>query len=644
MTSTFYLPIAIATLLSIGGCEKESLDDHHTSSDTGEAEEEIVVANPSEDCTTQSLPVRPFDPEEPSLIQRHAPAGDFTVPLHDGTEWTLSEQWSGCDSYIFLPHWLPVDDLDSNSWWVNGIEGLIEKSPPNVHYFFVVAGSTEDPATADALASNIDEVLVPMSGPDRAWWANRLHVVNGPSDDLEGLVNRLFRTAIGTYGMAIDRFQKIRTLGSMAAVEAYDSALAAADMWPYERRIYEAGYQPEYYNFEADREARLEAEDALVIEVLGGDVVAGFEDGTLVLPDNIAEYDTLEIDVIMECPNPNGYELGNCGPWDYLAYMWLWEEFPVEDEAKSLDDHESDSTDDGSEGGDESAESEDEEETTDEATTTDSGESGESDSGSASVDTGETSGDTGSSGDTGADTGASEEPPPEPEPPTGRWIEMSRFITTYHRESRWVVDASHALAWLQEGGERTVRYEWAPSWNTQPTSVTTRFRFSKRDKPATVRSSADLFAGGGFNIAYNDREPMEVDIPADTAKVELVAIITGHGMDARNCAEFCAHSHHFTVNGTEFSRSFDEPGDQSGCAKTIGEGTVPNQAGTWWYGRGGWCPGQEVVPFVVDVTEQVTAGEAATVDYHAKLQGGDLIDGAGNIKMSSWLVFHQSSD
>ncbi len=238
--------------------------------------------------------------------------------------------------------------------------------------------------------------------------------------------------------------------------------------------------------------------------------------------------------------------------------------------------------------------------------------------------------------DTGiSDTGTVEVPEEEPEPPTGRWVELVRVITTYHRESRWVVDASHALAWLQAGGERTVRYQ-----NSQSTNVTIRFRFSKRDKPATARSSADLFKGGGFNTAYNDRDPVEVDIPADATKVELVTLTTGHGMDARNCAEFCEHSHHFTVNGTEFSQAFDAPGNESGCAETVSQGTVPNQPGTWWFGRGGWCPGLEVAPFVVDVTDQVTPGETATITYHAKLQGGDLIDGAGRIEHNSWLVFH----
>ena len=35
----------------------------------------------------------------------------------------------------------------------------------------------------------------------------------------------------------------------------------------------------------------------------------------------------------------------------------------------------------------------------------------------------------------------------------------------------------------------------------------------------------------------------------------------------------------------------------------IGEGTIPNQYGTWGYGRDGWCPGLDVDLNVSDITE-----------------------------------------
>ncbi len=564
-------------------------------------------------CEQLGLTARAFDPETSSLPKRHSATGDFTVPLVDGTEWTLSEQWTGCESYIFLPHDLSVDEADGQSWWVNGIDGLFEKSPPNAHYFFIVTGNNPDHAAyTGPLADDIATQLARLDEADQAWWSERLHVVEGSSNDLSGFIKTAFQGNIGRMGFAVDRFQKFRTLGSMAAVEAYDSALS----WPWERRIYDAGYQPAYYNFEIERQDRLDAEDALVVEVLSGEEYSQYQDGILVLPENIEDFDTLEIDVIMECPNTLAYELGNCGAWDYLAHMWLWEDY--EEDARKSD--------------------------------------GSADTGS-SDDTGTSATDTGSPSDTGsssptedpADTGSGDtgEPPPdpepEPEPPAGQWHEMARFITTYHRESRWVVDASHALAWLKAGEERTVRYEWAPSWNPQPTIITTRFRFTNRGKAGRPAEIVHLYGGGGFNADYNELRPeQEVDIPADVARVELVAITTGHGMsDDGNCAEFCDHSHHFTVNGSEWVQDLDDPGLSSGCADKVSDGVVPNQAGTWWFGRGGWCPGQRVDPFTVDVTEVVSPGSPATVLYQAMREGREPSDGSGNIVHNSWLVYYR---
>ncbi len=604
----------LALALAVAACDKSDesdnpdnpdpgLDDTGATRDTGAPPTELT------DCELLGLDPVPFNPDGDSLPLRHYTAPDFTLPLADGSEWTFSEQFSGCESYIFLPHSLPVDDADGRSWWVEGMAGLLDKSPRNAHYFFIVRGNPADAESLiDAMATDIGENLASLSDDDREWWGSRLHVVAQPSNQIDSIISLGFSGNIGSYGLAIDRFQKFRSLGSMAAVEAYDPSL---DGWAWERRIYEAGYQPEYYNYEFDRQLRLDAEDATVVEVLDGGVESQYADGVLVVPDNLSDFDTLEIDVVMECPNTNAVEIGNCGAWDYLAYMWLQVIIPAA-ETKSLegDDTGGDTTD------DDSGTPEPPDETDD----------------TASPDEG------------AADTGSIDEPveeePVEPGPTT-EWWEMARFITTYHRESRWVVDASHALAWLEPGSEHTVRYEWAPPWNGQPTGVTTRFRFSNRGKADRVSETVHLFSGGGLNTSYNDREPIEVPIPSDVSRVELVAITTGHGMATSNCAEFCDHSHHFTINGTENAQVLDDPGLESGCANKVGSGVVPNQAGTWWFGRAGWCPGQEVEPYIVDVTDQVTLGETATISYEAKINGSAPFDDAGNIKLNSWLVYHR---
>ncbi len=508
------------------------------------------AGNPT--CDALGLPVRPFDATVPSALQRHQPAGDFSVPLRDGSVWTLSENWTGCESYIFLPHWFSVDDLDDTSWWTTGVDELIARSPRNVHYFFVTAGSRDRDAEAitQALEADIQAAFTGLSADDLAWWESRIHVVQGMSAEVGGLVTDMFRADIGALGWAVDREQKLRTLGYFPAVGAYDSALARQDLWPWEMRLYSAAYEPEYFNFEVERRARMDAETVTAVPVFDGSVVQMCVEGPLNLPDaaEMATYDTLEIEVRMECPDKDKMEINNCGAWDYIANYWV---------------------DDG----------------------------------------------------------------------TGTWLEISRFITTYHRESHWLVDGSHALAWLKDGGTRNSRYCWAPEWNQQPTGVTLNARLSNRGKGARPQEIVNLFAGGAFVSTYNDRESTEVQIPAGAKKVELVAIITGHGMDtSTNCAEFCDHEHHFTVNGTTHSYELSEPGIEDGCAQSVGTGTVPNQAGTWWFGRGGWCPGREVAPFVVDITNDVSAGQSATISYRGTLEGGEPVDGSGNIEMRSWLV------
>ncbi len=351
----------------------------------------------------------------------------------------------------------------------------------------------------------------------------------------------------------MDRNQRVRGLGSLADVTRYNQALSDAEMWPWEANLANARYEPIYLNWQAEMDAHLAADtDLLEIPVFEGEVTEEFTDVDVAFPaaSELANYDTLEMLLESRCPNDNAPELGNCGAWDYLGHVWLF----------------------------------------DEATET--------------------------------------------------WIELARYITTYHREGRWVLDGSAAMVLLQDGGTRTIRYTQAPGWNTQPTKTWLSFRFSNRGKGMKPTQAHTLWGGAGFNSAYNtDCEAVEVAIPSTAQKVEVYAIITGHGMEASNCAEFCNHEHEFTVNGESFTQDWPAVGNQQGCAETVNSGTVPSQGGTWWFGRGGWCPGRQVDPVVWDVTD--IAGDVATASYRGLLGGTTPPDGSGNISMSSWLVIYE---
>ena len=58
--------------------------------------------------------------------------------------------------------------------------------------------------------------------------------------------------------------------------------------------------------------------------------------------------------------------------------------------------------------------------------------------------------------------------------------------------------------------------------------------------------------------------------------------------DDNGCAEFCAGiSNIFDVNGIEYRLDFDGAGTQLGCTDQVTEGSIPNEHGTWFYGRNG---------------------------------------------------------
>ncbi len=220
------------------------------------------------------------------------------------------------------------------------------------------------------------------------------------------------------------------------------------------------------------------------------------------------------------------------------------------------------------------------------------------------------------------------------------YTEIARFITSYHRETHWVVDATPMLALLRDGGMRHFRWDFAPSWNKQPTATTLSLRFSNKKKGYTPEAITPLFTGGAFNENYNvGRTPATVPIPADATRVELWTIVTGHGNDASSCSEFCDHQHELTVNGTKYDHDFPMAGSSDKCVPNWATGMVPNQGGTWWFGRGGWCPGWQVDPWAQDVTKDVTPGQDATVTYKGMFNNAEPpTGGSGNIDLNSYLV------
>ncbi|KAL2084443.1 hypothetical protein ACEWY4_019961 [Coilia grayii] len=230
--------------------------------------------------------------------------------------------------------------------------------------------------------------------------------------------------------------------------------------------------------------------------------------------------------------------------------------------------------------------------------------------------------------------------------------ELGRWITAFRRGiGRWITDVSPLLPLLSNGRcaftMKTV--PWAMPWVV---SLNLRFSHSNQSvkevddvqslQPYKLTS---LFGGGTFDKNYNSRfQPLKFTVPASTKKVELYAVITGHGSDEYGCGEFCVTSHHFLVNGVaNNTRVFDTAGTALGCALRVAEGAVPNEHGTWLYGRGGWCDGLQVDPWRVDITRQLNLTGSNSILYFGLYDGMDPnpASNPGYIVMSSFLVFYK---
>lgn len=503
-------------------------------------------------CEAEGLSTVAFNTEGPFGTLRRDLAEDFSLETAAGTVFTLSEQWTGCDTYIFLPETIPVAQNISTSIWEEGVAGLLARSPRNVHYIFVPQGSVQSGQFIELMEQNIGVALAELSEEDAAHWTERLHVAGTHVGNIDSWIAEPFG-GIGSGGFAIDRFQRVRGVGSFADVERNNPS---AGQWPFEQNIALAALEAIYFNYEAERAAEIAAVDATEVVFWDGEILEEYEDITVTLPsaEEMQQFDTLEIYLDAFCPNEGAVEFGNCGAWDYLAHLWVFED-NSEEAAR---------------------------------------------------------------------------------------IEVGRFITTYHRAGSYIVDATPLLPELAEGGERRFRWEFAPSWNTQPTNTHMRLRFSNQGRGMRPVQATPLFSGKAFNSQYNEgRERVTVSIPEDAEKVELWAIITGHGGATNNCAEFCNHQHEFIINDRSFFREHPDVGNPTACMDRVHEGVVPNQSGTWWYGRGGWCPGQQVEPYIEDVTDVITPGEDAVVDYFGLFNGGTPPDDSGNIVMTSYLVVYQ---
>ena len=563
-------------------------------------------------------------------------AGETKVPTDMG-EFSVAERWNGRDVFIFLT---TQDGFAyAANLWKSNMKQWLQASPKNVHYvFFALAG--KDKAAAQALVGKqrelFDAQMSKLSEYEVCLWSKRVHFASDVAQNFGGALVELIKTQGGQAAIGIDRTQIWRQIGLLQTVGGAP-----------ELRL--LTYEPRYWNWEVVREAKLGSYPELVVPVQKASSGSHFDlEVELPTADKLAEFDTLLIDMAGWCKD---HKDENCAEWDYVASAALCERTLTPPPPKKCQP-----------GVPDIAEVKEVLGLCGDTTATCKLADDCSPTAACKGYVAPVEAKTGIPAEQATCTCANLDGTPVERKASckgdgsafgacacGCSLEIGRWITPYHREGRWVSDVTPALVYLRAGGKHRIKFD-----ASNLPMVDFSLRFQKRGSALRPKKLIDLFGGGPFNQDYNKKyKPLPVDIPATTKKVELYAFVTGHGYGTEidNCAEFCNHTHHFGVNGQEFVHTHPVAGAFMGCAEAVDkDGALPNQFGTWYLGRGGWCPGQDVRPYRVDVTKAVKMGGSNVFTYKGLFNGADYVPkpnpkpqgGFGaSINKRSWLVLYE---
>ena len=183
--------------------------------------------------------------------------------------------------------------------------------------------------------------------------------------------------------------------------------------------------------------------------------------------------------------------------------------------------------------------------------------------------------------------------------PSGKWVEILRYITPYGKACSHYVDVTDFASLLQ--GDVDIRM-FIDTWGTGGWQIRLDFEYIAGEPEYDYTDVEELWQG-----SYNFGDPANLQ-PLDTVTVGIFheareahirLTTTGHGWgdnNTGNAAEFYHAVHHLQVNGEDtFEQDLwtDCYPNPDGCN---------NQSGTYKYDRAGWCPGSISRPYIYDVT------------------------------------------
>lgn len=206
--------------------------------------------------------------------------------------------------------------------------------------------------------------------------------------------------------------------------------------------------------------------------------------------------------------------------------------------------------------------------------------------------------------------------------PSGDTLSLGEVITPYANTTMpifpwswkhdYVYDVTDFYPLLKDSATMRIFYA---GWSGGFTG-TVKFEFIEGTPPREVLGVKNLWGGSkvefkyGDSVSINDMIDVKTEMPpTGTQFGALRTIISGHGMDANGCSEFCSKWYQLMVNGSNV-------GQTDIWKSNCGSNQLYPQSGTWIYDRGNWCPGEAVVPFYQEFPSMFLASPNYTVDLN----------------------------
>jgi hypothetical protein len=187
-------------------------------------------------------------------------------------------------------------------------------------------------------------------------------------------------------------------------------------------------------------------------------------------------------------------------------------------------------------------------------------------------------------------------------------LEIVKFVTSYGGVTDHTVDVSH-LAPLLDGSCTFVGFidTWVtPAWEMDFTL--TFSPMSRRTEPVWVEGILFAESVTAANLPP-DGLNVTVDVPEGIQRVVMHYFTSGHCTDGIDADEFQSKDNVIGVDGREVFR-FRPWRDDCRQFRAINPYCARWSDGSWSsdHSRSGWCPGDEVLPVALDLSEYLTPG------------------------------------